>query len=515
MRRASGHLAAAVLFVTLTLLMLWPLPRLVARAAVSPREPLVNAWRYDRAWHQLRHGVFEREQFGIALVGFPMRAAGAPPLLTHNILLLLGFAVSGYGAFVLAKLVTGSWWAGLVSGIAFAFTPWRFAHLAETQHAWSGWLPLAAAAVVAFALKRTWVRGTMLAATLVMAWLTWSGGQGRFVFPGFAVALLALIGLIGPLGRDAKLRRVVLLAALIAIAVGYFLAPVVAYAGIALLAGIGAMKLIRHRHAIGVVIAAILIFELRPNLPRFHLIDTDEPPVYRYLAQSGRGAILELPMGYDDSLIAYLFRSTIHHRPVVREPKLAVMFERRPIDFAVLDALGASGVTTIVVHNDEIVGTKAALVRDFLFRAVEAGRLKYVARFDRGVEGDYVFELGRGDAKPFFGPQPLSRPVAYLDEPQEGAELRGLVRVSGWALAPDGIKRVRVYVDNHDEHVDAQLFPRLDVGALYPWHDATKAGFTIDIPRRKREGKIDVEVEVMDSRGRIVRLPQRWFVWSR
>lgn len=495
--------------------MLWPLPRLISRAVVSPREPLVNAWRYDYAWHQAKQGVFEREQFGIALVGFPLRAAGTPPLLTHNILLLLGFALSGYGAFVLAKLVTESWWAGLVSGIAFAFVPWRFAHLAETQHAWSGWIPLSAAALFAFVRQRTWGRGAILVAALLMAWLTWSGEQGRPLFPGFAPAILAAIGLIGPLGRDAKTRRFVLLGALVAIAFA-LTAPVVAYAGVALLAGIGAMKLIRHRHVVGALIAIVLLAELRPQIPRFHLIDTDEPPVHRWLAKSGRGGIFELPLRYDETLTEQLFRSTIHHRPLIREPKLMSMLLARPIDFSVLDRLAQSGVTTIVVHSDEIVGKEAALIRDFLFRAQDAGKLRFVARFDRGIEGDYVFELGRGgETRPFYGPQPLSRPAGFLDEPQEGAELRGLVRVSGWALAPQGIKRVRVWVDNHEEFFDAQLYPRLDVGALYPWHDASKAGFTVDIPRNKREGRIDVEVEVTDNRGQTVRLPQRWFVWSR
>jgi len=516
-KSTRAHGAAAILFLALTALMLWPLPRLIARAAVDPNQTLTTAWLHDAVWHSFDTSV-PPPHLVLGILAIPFRAAGAPPLLTYNLLLVLGFAFSGYAAFVLTRTVTGSWWAALASGIVFAFVPWRFAHLAEIQHAWSGWLPLAAAAAIAFARQRTWVRGVLLLLAITLCAATYAGDQGPLVFPGYGALLLGTIGAIGPLGRDARLRRLVLLGALAAIVIGV-LAPARAaaagYAGLALLAGIGAMKLIRHRNVVGFVIAALLAFELRPAPQRFHLIDTSVPLVERFLAKTPGGAILELPVRPGVTDAEYRFRSTAHHRPTLIEPKLAAAFAARPIDLAVLDLLPPLHVSTLVVHADAIVGHEAVAMRDFLLRAVDAGKLRFIARFDRGIEGDYVFDLGRGETKPFFGPQPLTRPVVWLDEPQRDAEVRGSVRILGWALAPAGIKRVRVFVDNHDEQVDAQLFPRPDVAALYPWHDAARSGFTIDIPRRKREGRVDVEVEVTDLTGRTVRAPQRWFVWSR
>ncbi|HYR28172.1 MAG TPA: hypothetical protein VEU30_06875 [Thermoanaerobaculia bacterium] len=512
---ARAHAAAAILLVALSALMLWPLPRLIARAAADPNATLTTAWLHDAVWHSFDTRV-PPPHLVLGILGVPFRAAGASPLLTHNLLLVLGFAFSGYAAFLLTRTVTGSWWAALASGIVFAFVPWRFAQLADTPQVWSGWLPLAAAAAIAFARRRTWVRGVLLVLAIAMCVATYvTGDDGRLAFPGYGAVILAAIGAIGPLGRDARLRRLVLFGAIAAILFGVLVparGAVAGYAGLALLAGIGAMKLIRHRNVVGLLIAALLVFELRPTPPRFHLIDTDVPPVDRFLAETPGGAILELPVRPGVTDAEYRFRSTTHHRPTVIEPKLAAAFAGRPIDLAVLDHLN---VTTLVVHADAIVGHEAVAMRDFLLRAVDAGKLRFVARFDRGIEGDYVFETGRGETKPFFGPQPLTRPVVWLDEPQRDAEVRGSVRVLGWGLAPAGIKRVRVFVDNHEEHVDAQLFPRPDVAALYPWHDASKAGFTVDIPRRKREGRVDIEVEVTDLSGRTVRAPQRWFAWSR
>ena len=587
MRATRAHLGAAVLLVSFSLLMLWPLPRLIRHAAADRERTLVNAWLYDWSWYAAVHrgaSLFRADvpeatepQLGVALFAFPLLAAGLPPLTVHNVLLLLGFAFTGYGAFVLVRVVTGSWWAGLAAGIVLAFVPWRFAHLGETQLAWAGWLPLMLAALIAFGRDPTWSRGLLFAATVFMNGLTsmhWlafgtaaivfailillirrpralgmamvmlllalvlltplalpylgavamAPGGERPAFPGLAATVLALVGLIGPLGRDATPRRLVLFVAVLWVLIGAAgslgafpfvpLAPatwaMIGYTGLALLAGIGAMKVERQRHLLGAAVAALLLFELRPEPRQWQLVDAAEPPVYRWLARSPHRMIVELPAGDRHE---YLFRSTIHHRKVLAGEEIVRAFAERPVDLAVIDRLKARGVTALVVHGDGLRDETAAAIRYFLLRGYDAGRLKLAGRFDRGPEGDYVFTFERGDLKPYFGPQPASRPIGWLDEPLPGADVRGPVRVKGWALAPAGIRRVRVYVNNRALAYDAQLFARPDVGALYPWHDASRAGFTIDI-HREREGPTDVEVEITDSRGRAVLLPQRWFVWS-
>ena len=102
--RLRAHLGAAALFLILAALMLWPLPRLIARAAANRTTAIVNAWTYDWDWHATVHrnvppfrADIPDHQYGIAFFAFPRRAAGAPPLLVHNLLLLLGFAFTAVG----------------------------------------------------------------------------------------------------------------------------------------------------------------------------------------------------------------------------------------------------------------------------------------------------------------------------------------------------------------------------------------------------------------------------------
>jgi hypothetical protein len=584
MKRASAHLAAAALFVVVAGAMLWPLPRLLGRAAVDRETSLINAWIYD--WDH--HATFHRNvptfradmpdhQYGIAVFAFPLRLFGAQPLLAHNILLWLGFAFTGYGAFVLMRVVTGSWWAGAAAGMVAAFAPWRFLHLDETRFAWAAWLPLMLAALVALGREPTprrallfglalfmngvtsvyWLvfgsiaialtalillvrkpralllfgAATLGAALLLIPWVL----PYRFApsleferppFPGYVAALLALIGLVGPLGRDAFARQLILLTSIVWIVLGVAgslggfafipLDPIawamIGYTGLGLLAGIGAMKLVRNRNLVGLLIVALLGWELRPEAPQYELIDTDPLPVHRFLAETTERheRILELPM---NNRPEYLFRSTVHHRRHVFDDEIRRAFDERPIGHAVIDRLKSMGVTRLVVHGDALRDATAPM-HFFLLRGFDNGQLRFLGRFDHGVEGDFAFAFERGDLKPYFGPQPATRPFGWLDEPQPDAEVRGPVRVMGWALAPAGIRAVRVYVNNRAEHHDAQLFARPDVAAIYPWHDASRAGFTVDIPRF-REGRTDVEVEIIDGTGKVARLPQRWFLWSR
>lgn len=577
-----AHLGAAALFLILAALMLWPLPRLMAHASADRTTSLVNAWIYDWDWYATFHPrapLFRSEaehQYGVALFGFPLRGAGAPPLLVHNILLLLGFAFTGYGAFVLARVVTGSWWAGLAAGIVLAFVPWRFANLSQTQLMWAGWLPLMLAALIALALDPKWPRALLFGLTVFMNgitslhWLAFGSAaivaavliflirrprallMATAVFviagallipfvlpyrltaifdpqwpssPGWIALLLALIGLIGPIRRDASLRHLVLATAVLWLLLGVLgslaafpfvpLTPapwaMVAYTGLALLCGIGAMKIARQRHLPGAAIAALLLWELHSGPLQWQLIDTTEPQIYRQVARSkDRGPIVELP----EDRYEYLFRSTIHHRRVLFDDEIYRAFKQRPIDLSVIDRMKSLGATALLIHADGYRGADMAALQYFMQRGHASGKLKMIARYERVVEGDYLFTFERGDLIPYFGPQPAPRPFGWLDEPQENAEVRGPVRVMGWVLSPDGIERVRVFVNNRARVHEAQLFPRPDVKTLYPWHDTTRSGFTVDIPRF-REGPTDVEVEIIDGRGRVARLPQRWFVWMR
>ncbi len=99
----------------------------------------------------------------------------AGPLLAYNVLMLLSFVLSAFGAYVWALRLSGSRRAALLSGIVFAFVPYRFAHyfghlnLDATQ-----WMPLALAAMdtlfVRANAQRVIVVGIFVALIFLSAW---------------------------------------------------------------------------------------------------------------------------------------------------------------------------------------------------------------------------------------------------------------------------------------------------------------------------------------------------------
>src|SRR2546423_165032 len=136
---------AAALFAALALLMTWPLARNLRTAVAYPGDPYINAWILDWDWYATLHQplhlfqanafypakdslAFSENLYGIALLLFPLRALGIGPLTAHNAAVLLGFAFSGFAAFLLGRMISGSAPAGIAAGIFYAFVPFRFTH---------------------------------------------------------------------------------------------------------------------------------------------------------------------------------------------------------------------------------------------------------------------------------------------------------------------------------------------------------------------------------------------------
>lgn len=72
------------------------------------------------------------------------------PVAAFNVLMLLSFPLTAMTTYGLARYVTGSHGAGLVAGLAFAFSPAHLAHAAYHPHmAQTQWIPLYLLALVA------------------------------------------------------------------------------------------------------------------------------------------------------------------------------------------------------------------------------------------------------------------------------------------------------------------------------------------------------------------------------
>lgn len=197
---------AFLLFLLLSVFMTWPLARTLTTSVSDPGDPYLNTWILEwdywatfhqpldlfqaRVLHPARYALaFSENMYGIALLMFPFYMLGFEPLTVYNIAFLLGFTLSGYGAYVLGRTLTGSRAAALAGGVFFAFVPFRFDHLSHIQLLWAGWLPLLLAALIHMARRPSWRRALLLGFCFVMNALT---NIHFFIFGGVAVGLSAL-----------------------------------------------------------------------------------------------------------------------------------------------------------------------------------------------------------------------------------------------------------------------------------------------------------------------------------
>lgn len=82
----------------------------------------------------------------VALIGAPLWALTDNPILTYNTLVLGSFILAGTGMYTLVGALTANRAVGFLAGLAYAFLPYRFAHiihLNQLGHAWTPWVLLA------------------------------------------------------------------------------------------------------------------------------------------------------------------------------------------------------------------------------------------------------------------------------------------------------------------------------------------------------------------------------------
>jgi hypothetical protein len=188
-KRAVRDAGVLLVFILLTIVMTWPWAAHMRDTSFDSGDSYLCSWVLAWDFHQFFHDplhlfdaniffpyrhslALSEHQFGIAMLFFPLRAAGVPPLSVHGFAMLFGFAFSGFGAFRLARTLTGSTAAAWVSGIAFAFVPYRFHHLPHLVYVFAGWMPLLAEAVVLFARRTTWPRAAWLGLAFFMSGIT-------------------------------------------------------------------------------------------------------------------------------------------------------------------------------------------------------------------------------------------------------------------------------------------------------------------------------------------------------
>jgi hypothetical protein len=161
---------AAAFFTALAMAMTWPLARIITRGVAYPADPYHLTWVLDWDWFATLHRplqlfqanifypvkdafAYSEHLYGMAVFLFPLRMAGISALTAHNIAVILGFAFSGFAAYLLGRTLTGNTVAGIAAGIFYAYLPWRMTQLPHTHNLWAGWLPLLVVALVHCARK--------------------------------------------------------------------------------------------------------------------------------------------------------------------------------------------------------------------------------------------------------------------------------------------------------------------------------------------------------------------------
>ena len=183
------EIAVFAFYAALTIYFTWPLAIRLSTAVADQGDPLLNSWILEWDCYALVHQplhlfdapifvpahlplAYSENMLGVAIPLFPAWLAGASAIALHSLAMLLGFTLSGYGAYVLARVVTGNTAAALIAGIFHAFVSFRIAHIPHVQIISSGWLPLILAALIVLHRNPTRRNAALFAGALVMNGLT-------------------------------------------------------------------------------------------------------------------------------------------------------------------------------------------------------------------------------------------------------------------------------------------------------------------------------------------------------
>ena len=177
--------ALVVLFIVLTAVMTWPLPRHAGSAVQDLGDPLYEIWTMRWVQHQLVADagrlwdgnvaypfpsalLFSEPRLSTAVLAWPIQLLTGNDVLTYNVMLLSTFVLVGVGMALLVIEITDVWGAGVLAGVAAAYAPYRYGHLSHLNLLSYGWLPLALWLIVRFARRRSPIDATLAAVLLVI-----------------------------------------------------------------------------------------------------------------------------------------------------------------------------------------------------------------------------------------------------------------------------------------------------------------------------------------------------------
>src|SRR5262245_13150526 len=159
-RTWRGDLVVLLIFAGLTAVVTYPQVRWIATRVPYSSDPYFSIWRLGWVAHAIVTSPRDLFQANIfypapATLGYsdamllpgtitaPFFWAEINPVLVYNVALLAALVLSGWPAFRLALSLPGRVTAAIVSGIIFAFTPYRFCHYMHLELQIVFWMPVA------------------------------------------------------------------------------------------------------------------------------------------------------------------------------------------------------------------------------------------------------------------------------------------------------------------------------------------------------------------------------------
>ena len=146
-------------FVTLSVILTWPLGNLRDPALARHDDPLFSVWRLAWVAHQLPRDpahLFDANIFFpdpntfaysdamllLGLLGAPFIWMGVHPIIVHNLLVIAAFVTAGLAMARLMAYFTADRTAQFIAALIFMFAPYRLAHIAHLELLWTAFLPL-------------------------------------------------------------------------------------------------------------------------------------------------------------------------------------------------------------------------------------------------------------------------------------------------------------------------------------------------------------------------------------
>jgi hypothetical protein len=180
----------------------------------------------------------------------------------------------------------------------------------------------------------------------------------------------------------------------------------ICYAGLAVLAGVGASKLasraslLRPRARTATLVFALacaaLLFELHASPLAIEPGEVETTQLATRLKQTPmRGGLVELPSEEGANRHFYMLRAADHARPLVNATasfispvtnEINKATREGPIAPNFIDLLERIPASYLVVHNERLAAERRADYETFLSRALDTGRLRFVNRFDGGAD---------------------------------------------------------------------------------------------------------------------------------